>query len=239
MKQRATRAAGDFQGFPREAVRFLQGLERNNDRAWFEQHRENYQMSLLEPAQTFVVSMGRLLRRLSPDIHAEPKINASIRRMNRDIRFSRDKRPYKDHLDLWFWQGDDSDADHPGYFFRLTTKSLMLGAGMHMFEKSVLERYRRAVLGSRRGARLQQAVRKVLAAGAYELGGQYFKRPPRGVDPSDPRVPLLLHNGLYVGITLRPVPAELYSSEFPVFCFGHFRTMSPLPAWLADLLSGT
>ena len=239
MKQQATAAAGVFEGFPRDALRFLQGLERNNNRAWFEQHREDYQKSLLEPAQAFVVTMGRLLRRLSSDIHAEPKINASIRRMNRDIRFSRDKRPYKDHLDLWFGQGKDPCAEHPGYFFRLTSKSLSLGAGMHMFEKSVLERYRRGVLDPRRGVRLQQALRKTLATGAYELGGQYYKRPPRGVDPSDPRAPLLLHNGLYVGITLRPVPAETYSPEFPAFCLRHFRAVSPVPAWLADLLSGT
>ena len=237
MKQAATTATGGFQGFPQEALRFLQGLDRNNNRAWFEQHRGDYQKSLLEPAQAFVVAMGRLLRRLSPDIHAEPKINASIRRMNRDIRFSRDKRPYKNHLDLWFWQGADSGGEHPGYFFRLTPKTLMLGAGMHMFEKSVLERYRRDVLDPQRGPRLQQAVRKTLAAGAYQLGGQYFKRPPRGVDPSDPRAPLLLHNGLHVGITLRPV--QIHSSEFPAFCVGHFRAMSPVPAWLVALVSGT
>ncbi len=232
-------ATGDFRGFPRETLHFLQGIERNNNRAWFEQHRDDYQKNLLEPAQDFVVALGSLLRRLSPDVHAEPKINASIRRMNRDIRFSRDKRPYKDHLDLWFWQGEDPSAEHPGYFFRLTAKSLLLGAGMHMFEKPVLERYRRDVLDPKRGGRLRQAVQRVLAAGAYELGGQYLKRPPRGVDPDHPRASLLLHNGLYVGITIRPVPSQIRTPEFPAFCVPRFRAMSPIVAWLVDLVSGT
>lgn len=236
MTGRTTTAAGGFDGFPRDAVRYLQDLERHNNRVWFEQHREDYQRVILEPAQAFVVATGRLLRRLSSDIYAVPKINASIRRMNRDIRFSRDKRPYKNHLDLWFWQGSDAGAQHPGYFFRLTAKSLTLGAGMHMFDKPFLERYRDAVLDPRRGARLQQAMRKILTGGACELGGQHFKRPPRAIDPSDPRAPLLLHNGLFVGMTLRPVPAEVFSSAGPAFCFGHFRAMSPLPAWLGDVL---
>ncbi len=230
-------ARSHFEGFPRETLRFLEEIERHNNRAWFEQHRDDYQKHLLEPAQDFVVALGSLLRRLFPNIHAEPKINASIRRMSRDIRFSRDKRPYKDHLDLWFWQGDDPSAEHPGFFFRVTATSLVLGAGMHMFEKPVLERYRRDVVDSRRGALLQRVVKKVLAAGAYELGGQHFKRPPRGVDPDHPRAPLTLHNGLYVGITLRPVPPQARTPDFPAFCFGHLRAMSPIVPWLVDLVS--
>ena len=50
------------------------------------------------------------LRSIAPDIHAEPRVNGSIFRINRDIRFSKDKTPYKDHLDLWFWEGNRKGA---------------------------------------------------------------------------------------------------------------------------------
>lgn len=60
-------------------------------------------------------------------------MNGSIMGINRDIRFSKDKSPYKDHLDLWFWTGDRKGWDTSGFFFRLTPDRLVLGEGMHGF----------------------------------------------------------------------------------------------------------
>ena len=91
----------------------------------------------------FIEAIGALLAKFSPGIRAEPKIGGSMMRINRDIRFSKDKRPYKDHLDMMFRVGAAKTS--PGYWFRLTTKELILGAGMHMLDKSELERYRKAV----------------------------------------------------------------------------------------------
>ena len=68
----------------------------------------------------------------------EPRINGSLFRINRDIRFSKDKSPYKAHLDLWFWEGEHRGWESPGFFFRLTPTKLMLGAGMHQFPKEHL-----------------------------------------------------------------------------------------------------
>ena len=59
----------------------------------------------------FVAAIGDKLVKHSPNISAIPKVNGSIFRVNRDIRFSKDKTPYKDHIDLWFWEGDDRKAE--------------------------------------------------------------------------------------------------------------------------------
>ena len=83
----------------------------------------------------------------------------SIFRINRDVRFSRDKRPYRNHLDLWFWHGAHRGSASPGFFFRMYSDRLILGAGMHQFEKPQLEAYRRAVVEEGSGEFLARASR--------------------------------------------------------------------------------
>ena len=102
--------------------------------------RHNY----IGAAKDFIAALQEPLASLSPELVAEPKVNGSIFRINRDIRFSKDKRPYKDHLDLWFWQGQRKGAIS-GLFFRLTEDQLILGAGAHGFDKERLAGYRTAI----------------------------------------------------------------------------------------------
>ena len=101
--------------------------------------------------------MGPRLKELSTGVKYEPKINGSIGRINRDVRFSRDKRPYKDHLDIWFWHGEKKGWDRPGFYLRVTPKTIYLGSGMHMLEGEMLERFRKAVVADGPG---KQACRR-------------------------------------------------------------------------------
>ena len=105
--------------FSDETLRFLSALATNNSKTWFDAHRSAYEQHLLAPAKAFVADMGEALRELAPDVHAEPRVNGSIFRINRDTRFSKDKRPYKDYLALWFWQGRRRSRECPGYYLSL------------------------------------------------------------------------------------------------------------------------
>jgi uncharacterized protein (TIGR02453 family) len=225
-----------FGGFPREGVRFLADLREHNEREWFTANRDRYQSALLEPARDLVEAIGAEVARAGIDANADPRVGGSIFRINRDTRFSKDKRPYKDHLDLWFWQGPGPSRSRPGYFFRLTPEALFLGAGMHDFEPPLLERYRAAVADERRGAALAKAVAQVERAG-YEVGGRGYKRVPAGYDVPDDRAPLLLHRGLYAGIEL-PHPGELHTPKLPRFCVSHFRKLRPLQDAVVELVDG-
>src|SRR5439155_1012176 len=80
-----------------------------------------------------------------PGLRADPRVNGSILRINRDTRFSNDKRPYKTHLDLWLWEGDGPSRGCSGFFLRLEADRVGYGAGMHHFEKGMLAGYRAAV----------------------------------------------------------------------------------------------
>src|SRR3954454_20053567 len=147
-----------FSGFGDATFRFMRDLGRHNDKAWFQAHRSAYEDDLLEPSMAFIEAIGPLLATFSPGVGAAPRIGGSMMRINRDIRFSKDKRPYKDHLDMMFKAGPAKTS--PGYWFRLTPTSLVLGAGMHMLDKPELDRYRAALDADTSGAELATIITK-------------------------------------------------------------------------------
>ena len=222
-----------FAGFPREGIDFLRDLAVNNNKPWFEANRRGYDEGLLEPGRLFVGAMGMALSEFAPGIHAEPRVSGSIFRIHRDIRFSRDKRPYKPNFDMWFWQGDRHSRDCPGFFLRLAPDRVKVGAGRYRFDKAPLEAFRLAVADERRGSALEQALKAVRAAGG-EVGGEHYKRVPRGFDADHPRADLLRYNALHAWIE-GPLPPEAHSADFVEYCAERCRKLSPVQRWILDL----
>jgi uncharacterized protein (TIGR02453 family) len=219
-----------FTGFPRETVRFLAALAKHNDKAWFDAHRGDYEGAFLAPAQAFVKALAPRLEKLDADVHAEPRVNGSIMRINRDVRFAKDKAPYKDHLDLWFWTGERKGWDSSGFFFRITPDRLLLGAGMHRFEPARLARYREAVLEPKRGQELARIAARLRKLG-YEVGTETYKKPPRGVPVDHERTALLRHGGLHAGWEAQH-PRELHESAIVELVAKHYAAVAPVHAWL-------
>ncbi len=104
-----------FRGFPRECVTFYAELARNNNKEWFSEHKSEFERYVMETARDFVYHMGNLLKEISPEIVADPRLDRSIFRHYRDTRFSKDKSPYKTHLGILFWEGNRAKMDCPGY----------------------------------------------------------------------------------------------------------------------------
>lgn len=224
-----------FEGFPKQTLTFLRGLGKNNEKEWLSAHRADYDAYYMDPAKAFVAAMGDKLAKLAPNVSAVPKVNGSIFRINRDIRFSKDKTPYKDHLDLWFWEGDDRKNAVSGFFFRLQHNQLLLGVGNHSFAKDRLAAYRAAVADDEMGKPLA-ALQKKLAKAGMPLEGASYKKVPRGFDPDHPRADLLKHGALHAGVTLRPLPQDVHSAKLATLCAGHFKKLLPLHRWLVDAL---
>ncbi len=221
-----------FAGFPAGTQRFLRELAANNNKPWFDEHRDDYERFYLEPAVAFVSAIGPKLKRLSPAIQFAPKVNGSIMRINRDTRFSKDKSPYKNHLDMWFWQGKEKGWDMPGYFLRVESKKVTVGAGMHHFMGNHVDAYRQAVVDDKHGRALVATAKKVTGAG-YEIFGATRKTVPRGFDAEHPRAEFLKHDGLWSAIT-GPAPKELSTPAFVDYCVHHLEALTPLNKWLAD-----
>ena len=104
-----------FNGFTKETFRFFRDLENNNTKEWFQENRTLYEKNVMEPAQEYVMEMGERLKSISPKIVAIPKTDKSIFRIYRDVRFSKDKTPYKTHLGIFFWEGPRKKLGNPGF----------------------------------------------------------------------------------------------------------------------------
>jgi uncharacterized protein (TIGR02453 family) len=229
-RKNAAKGAPAFAGLPEETFRFLAGLAAHNDKAWFDAQRADYEQGYVAPAKALVAALGPRLQAIAPAVRWEPRVNGSIFRIHRDVRFSQDKTPYKPHLDLWFWEGDRRGWDTPGFFFRLFAERLILGAGMHKLENVPLERFRAAVLEPRSGAALERVLTRI-AAGPYRVGEPERRSLPRGFDKTHPRAALLLHEGL-TATWEGAVPREARSGAFVDWCLGHWRALAPLSDWL-------
>jgi len=224
-----------FSGFDPAALDFLRGLGEHNDRAWFDAHRADYEELLLLPAREFVTALGERLAVIAPAVHADPRVNGSILRINRDTRFSTDKRPYKTHLDLWLWEGDGPSRACSGFFLRIEADRIGYGAGMHHFEKDVLATYRAAVDDPRRGPALVRAAKKATASGA-QVGREGWKRVPAPYAADHPRADLLRYGGLVAG-TRVDVPSELFTPGFPDWCLERLGPLRPLQKWVAQVVA--
>lgn len=230
-------AAEAFEGFPAATFTFLDGLAMHNEKTWFDANRQLYDEGYVAPARAFVAAMGPRLRALSPGVQFEPKIGGSIGRINRDIRFSKDKRPYKTHLDLWFWHGEQKGWDRPGFWFHLTAEKVFLGSGLHGMQGDNLEAFRQSVIHPRSAKALLAAVDAVAQAGPYELGEKTRKLLPRGYAADGPAAEYLLYESLHAGTDL---PAEAARrADFIDVCFAHYKATWPISQWLlAEVTAG-
>jgi len=218
-----------FEGFSKGTVEFLLDLRENNDRAWFEANRDRYDRCIMEPSRAFVIAMGDRLRELSPRMVADPKVNGSLFRMNRDVRFSKDKSPYKTNLGIIFWEGPGKRMERPCFYFHLEEDTLMLAGGMYMIPDDLIGRYRDVVSEEGPAGELDGIVRSLSKEG-MEIGGLHYKRPLKDHPETHPYSYLLRHNGVY-GMVTTGIPEEFFSEGLIDMCFSTFRRMDPINRW--------
>jgi uncharacterized protein (TIGR02453 family) len=219
--------------FPFNTQNFLKQLAKNNSKEWFEENREAFNNDFLQPAVQFVVDIGERLQTIVPEIMAVPKVDKSIFRLHRDVRFSKDKSPFKTNLGILLWEGKEKKQS-PGFYFHIEPKLFFLGSGTYMLENEKLKIFRNAVYNPESGKELNDAVKKVLKNKKYQLGGKYFKRVPKGFDPEYPYAEYLLHNGFYVYYE----STDFGELKNPVdLSFKIFKDMLPVHRWLVKALS--
>lgn len=222
-----------FSGFSKETISFYANLEKNNSKQWFDVNRDTYEREVKQRAESFVVAMGEKLKQLSPTINAEPRVNRSIFKINRDIRFSKDKTPYKSHMAIIFWDGGGR-MESPSFYFHLSPTQLLLGMGSYRFNKEHLEEYRKSIVHPVYGPEFHAIVKKLEKKG-YDLGGKKYKRTPRNFDPEHTYAEYLLFGGVHVGASEK-IPKELYSEKLTDYCLKRYEDMLELEQWLVGLV---
>jgi uncharacterized protein (TIGR02453 family) len=221
-----------FTGFSADTLGFLADLAEHNDRAWFAENRGRYDSSLLEPQREFVDAIGSAFAEVDPRVRAVPSVDRSIYRINRDIRFSKNKSPYKAYADLWFWVGDDRKYS-AGYFLRMQPGEVWIGGGMHQLTDAQLAAFRSAVIDGVRGAALERILSGLTAEG-FEVGESTLKRVPSGFSAQAPRAELLRYTWIHAIRKVSPPPPEFESEQFVAWCMDRFGQVKPLVDWLAE-----
>ena len=171
-----------FEGFPREATQFLAGLTANNNREWFQAHRETYEQAVREPMKAFV---GEFAARFGP---------AKISRINRDNRFFKDRPPYKTHI----------DAGVGGYYFSLSSHGFYVGTGFYMPDSSVLEKFRAAIDRDASGTDLVTMIAGLKRKGYRVDTHERLTSTPRGYAKDHPRLDLLQMKDIHAGLLMAP-----------------------------------
>jgi uncharacterized protein (TIGR02453 family) len=201
-----------FSGWPEEALDFYDGLAADNTKTFWSAHKAVYDEKILRP-------MADLTEELAAEF-GEPKIF----RPYRDIRFSKDKTPYKTHIGAVV--GDSG-------YVQFSAEGLGAGAGMWEMNPDQLARYRAAVAHDRRGDELEELIAEIEKADITIHGHGALKSAPRGYPADHPRIILLRYKGL-TAWRQWPVEPWLESAQAKDRVIAFLRTTRPLCSWLHD-----
>src|SRR5271170_775791 len=175
--------------FSNEALKFLRGLKKNNDREWFGERKDVYEKQLKEPMLKLIGEVNEAMAEFSPE-HLRPA-NKILMRIYRDIRFSKDKRPYKHHVSAWWARDGLQKTSGGGFYLQVSSTDVLIAAGVYMPEREQLLAIRRYLVDHHAELRRLLAGKKLKAA-MGEFDGLKLTRAPKGFSPDDPALDLLV-----------------------------------------------
>ncbi|MGJ9411675.1 DUF2461 domain-containing protein [Aeromicrobium sp. CF4.19] len=167
-----------FHGFPEAALDFYDDLEIDNTKAFWTEHRGIYDTSVAAPMRALVAGLED---EFGP---------AKVFRPFRDVRFSKDKTPYKTHQGAFVAAGAST-----GWYVQVGAPGVRTGAGFYRAEPAQLAAIREAIDDARSGRRLERILAALVDDG-WSVGGDRLKTSPRGYDADHPRIELLRHRSL-------------------------------------------
>jgi uncharacterized protein (TIGR02453 family) len=206
-----------FQGWPAESLEFYEGLEADNSKTYWTEHKAVYESSVLAP-------MTQLLDELEAEFG-----EGKIFRPYRDVRFSADKSPYKTHI--------GATLDKGGYV-QLSADGLAAGYGYYVMASDQVARYRTAVADESNGKQLQRILTRTEEHGIEIISRDRLKNAPRGYPPDHPRLDLLRNKDL-IAWRKWPVEAWLETAAAKDHIVEFLRSTRPLAAWLDEHVGPT
>ena len=209
---------------------FLKDLEANNNRDWFTAHKDRYMASIQDPSLRFITDVGPMLKGFSPHLVAEPKpFGGSLSRIYRDVRFSKDKSPYRTNIGIHFWYKRSLGKEQglPGFFLHLSSGESFAASGMWQPEPPALTKIRDAIVA--RPDAWMKVVRDT-----PPLEGESLVRPPKGYDPAHPLMTDLRRKDYIASVRFRH--REVTGPGFRDAFLGACRTLNPLNRFLAEAM---
>ena len=219
------------QRFSTAGMAFMRDLASNNTKAWFQENKKRYERDFKLPGRVLVAEVNEILAKVSPN-HVTPP-NKAISRINRDIRFSKDKTPYNAKLWAGFMDQTAPKGHSAGFYFGFDLEGFGIGCGAWMFPKEKLESMR-----SYFAATLDEYTAITAKAfTAYEpMSGDAYKRVPKPWDSDHPAAELIKRKGIH---TRRNFDVSLVTSDDILSTIeAEFRVMQPFVAYLNRGLQG-
>ena len=221
-----------FEGFADGEARFFRALARHQRRDWFEAHRRDYETGWLQPMKALLAEVRERLEGVFP---LRP-LGVKVFRIHRDVRFSKDKSPYKTHIGGYV--ATESERAGPSatavLYVHIGANELYIASGQYMMDAPQLARFRAAVLDDRAGGALAAILGKLTRAGFAVRSHDVLQRVPRGIDPDHPRADLLRRKGLNVAFP-DPPRALLVRPTLVDWLVKNTKRTAPLVEWLASL----
>jgi uncharacterized protein (TIGR02453 family) len=224
-----------FLGFRPAAQRFFRSLARHNERAWFESHRDLYEAEIRGPMRALVEEVDVRLAAVAPELVGDPR--RSMFRIHRDIRFSKDKSPYKTNAGCWFYHqdagkgvGQEADGGGAGVYFHLDGSGSFIAGGIWMPPRPTLARIRDALSEDPRGFEAvirQPAFKRRFGTLSEEA---MLTRLPRGYLPGHPAERWLRHQSFTVSRRLSA--RDIGSPRLPATLSRDVAVMLPFIRWL-------
>ncbi len=167
------------QYFTAESMAFLRQLKKNNNRDWFNERKDVYEEVIRTPALQFITDMSGDLAKISPHFLAHPKkVGGSLMRIHRDVRFGKDKRPYKTNIGIQFRHEQGKDVHAPGFYVHIEPDECFVGVGIWRPDSSALGKIRDAIID--RDKYWLAAINDKRFINKFELAGDSLVNVPRG-----------------------------------------------------------
>jgi uncharacterized protein (TIGR02453 family) len=203
----------DFTGFPEAALDFYDDLEMDNTKTYWEAHKDTYATAVAAPMKALTTAL------------ADEFGQAKIFRPYRDVRFAKDKTPYKTHQGAFVPKGPAT-----GYYVQVGAPGVRVGVGYYEAAGPRLASIRDAIADQTRGGQLEEILAAMQAAG-WELGGDRVKTAPRGYSVDDPRIELLRHKSMTLGKSYGFEPV-IHTPELLDRVRADWREAAPFVEWV-------
>ena len=171
--------------FSQASFDFLSSLAKNNNRDWFNEHKQQYEAVVRNPALDFIADMSYELVKISPHFVAIPKkVGGSLMRVHRDVRFGKDKRPYKTNVGIQFRHVLGKDVHAPGFYVHLEPEGCFVGVGIWRPESPALAKIRNTIVEKPDNWKKIKKDKKFNQL--FALEGDSLVNPPRGFPKEHP-----------------------------------------------------
>jgi len=209
-----------FTGFPVAALDFYDDLEVDNTKSYWEKHKATYDNDVKAP-------MTALVAALAPEFAPDGQ-SYKVFRPYRDVRFSKDRTPYKTNQGAYV-----SVAQATGFYVEISARGVRTGGGCWELSGERLAQFRDAVVDDKRGAQLTRITNKLQRSG-WELRGEQLKTAPRGYDAAHRRIDLLRRKSLYAGHQ-HGFDEVIHTPRLLDEVRADWRDLRPLVDWLARI----